>query len=264
MHTESGKDKSERLADDALPERPIVKHEIKRVGAKTAETEGANNTIQSCTPSHGMEWLKIIINVLLGVIALCIYNCQLTEMRNANTFAGNTANSASDSVKQAREASHLEQRGWVSTIQAPNSDLPNIGVKWAIRIPIKNTGKTFARNVGADCQLQLVKAGNKIDFKLAEDPGSGPPLTNLLLSPDGQYTFTYLTSDPLDDKRLELIKSRDKGQAVLFGYITYYDIFDCAHWTIFCFKFDSEHSVWEISSEHNDADNDRCNETPTK
>jgi hypothetical protein len=197
---------------------------------------------------HHRVQLVIAIGGLLGLVLLSL---QWREMQKSTR-------AATDAISLTRETEHLDQRAWVSTIQVPNSDVLATGVKWATRIPIKNTGKTFARKVGMDCQLQLVKAGNKVNFKMPKDPTAGAPLTDLLLSPGGEYTFTYLTLDPVDERRMAVIKSPEKGHAVLYGYITYYDIFDCVHWTIFCFKFDGEHSVWEICNEHNDADNDRC------
>jgi hypothetical protein len=190
-----------------------------------------------------------------GVLGIVIYAFQLYYMKQS-TDAATRAN------KTALEMAHLDQRSWVSTLQQPNSEPPQVGAKFVIRIPIRNTGKTFARRVAMDCQLQIVKAGKKIDFEMPKKPGAGPPLNNLLLSPSGEYTFTFTTAEPLSDKEVEQFKSLEVGQAVLYGYITYYDIFDCVHWTVFCFKLLPEHWNWEISNEHNAADNDRCDETP--
>jgi hypothetical protein len=124
-----------------------------------------------------------------------------------------------------------------------------------VEIPIKNTGKTFARKMGLDATVFIIGADGRPNFT-TRDPRSDPPVKDLLLSPNGEYAFAFHTKGPISHEEIERIKSG--GNAILHGYITYYDIFDCVHWTIFCFWLDPEDWKWKVYQEHNDADNDRC------
>jgi hypothetical protein len=88
-----------------------------------------------------------------------------------------------------------------------------------------------------------------------------PPIAtvkNLLLAPDGEYLYSYWSDSPFTDEHQATIDSPEH-QVVIFGYIAYLDIFDCPHWTTFCYYFISERGgVWATCEQHNDADNDRC------
>jgi hypothetical protein len=257
MDKESSQDKSERPADETFPHRPIVE----QIEAKTATHEGANKTDNTCKRSKAMEWLKIVINVVLGGIALTIYKCQLTEMRNANIFAGNAAAAANDSVKQAREASHLEQRAWVAPFGVPKSAKPEDGNAFKIDIPIINTGKSFAREVGLSVDFELWDTGPRPNFT---PKGQTEPVTGLLLAPGGTYTGIWRSDQTWrDGDAFDKINGKS-ARAVLFGTLTYYDIFDCVHWTTYCFILRSEDWTWEIYKEHNQADNDKCDEVTMK
>ena len=52
----------------------------------------------------------------------------------------------------------------------------------------------------------------------------------------------------------------ENGEYVVtvFGRIKYEDIFGCAHWTTFCFRYAKENSWYAYSDYYNEADDNRC------
>src|ERR1700730_13876810 len=89
----------------------------------------------------------IAIGGLLGLVVLSLQWC---EMRKSTDAATKAAIAARDGITRAEATAHLDQRAWVSTVQTPISGRPQVGSKFSIRIPVKNNGKTFARNLAMD------------------------------------------------------------------------------------------------------------------
>jgi hypothetical protein len=217
------------------------------------------------------EILQIIFAALIlttAIIAACVYGCQLSEMQKATiaaTKAADAAKESSDTAKRsiefARETAHLDQRAWVSIFHGPLSEPPKVGQKFRVSVPIKNTGKTFARKVTVDGGVHIVRADAKPNF--AAKAAGNQPVTGLLLAPNGEYTLIVDPADPWSDDQNKAITS-GQYQAFVWGCITYYDVFDCVHWTIYCCTLNPDNWGWDIYSQHNDADNDKCEEAKTK
>jgi len=75
------------------------------------------------------------------------------------------------------------------------------------------------------------------------------------LPPNGDYTIDAESEAP-DQIGVNKIKSGEY-RVFIFGEITYKDIFDCSHWTNFCYvlKTNGTFEIWEA---HNDADVNHC------
>jgi hypothetical protein len=270
MNTHTSPDDSKHDAETPPSVAPVVEARVDSEGGEAATHPSGEESKPRPRSTHADLWQVAIQGaVLLGALwALSIYKGQLVEMREANRLmkastdaATDAANSVKDSVKQAREASQLEQRAWVAT-SGIATGAPQEGVKFVVKIPVKNTGKTFARKVAMNANFQFVPAGRAPEF--ASDD-SETLISNLLLSPDGTYELTLFTKEPWSEKEMVRIKPAPGDEIashflVIHGYITYYDIFGCDHWTVFCFKLVPEGWTWQICGQHNDADNGRCGE----
>ncbi len=255
MNSESSEADKKSKANNGTAKVPPIPSNTSPIADAPANNAEGNATNQTgYQRRHNRVQLRVqLAAVFVGVIVAFIYACQLNEMRKSTQ-------AATDAVKLARDSSHLDQRAWVATLQVPTSSIPKEGEIFHAETPIKNTGRTFARKVDLDTFIFIVNPGGQPDFNV-RNPSSDPPIKDMLLSPNGEYGIKFKTKEPLSREETENIKA---GGGILYGYITYYDIFDCVHWTIFCFWLDPEDWKWKIYKEHNDADNDRCEETIAK
>lgn len=188
---------------------------------------------------------------LFGLLVLSLQWCEMRKSTNASTKA---AKAAEDSVTKSTENAHLDQRAWVSA-KITKVGLPTEGKEFVVEVDIKNTGRTFARKVNINGEFKI----GPIDADPPFTYDDNEAVKNILLAPNGDYTFTLTTKQPWDSMRDNKVKF-GPNKMLLHGYVTYYDIFDCVHWTIFCFILDPKKGEWPVYSKHNEADNDRCND----
>lgn len=162
---------------------------------------------------------------------------------------------------------HLDQRAWVAVSEI--SGKPESGKPYKISVMVKNTGKTFAKRftgVAGFRAKQLSDPGP--DF--AKDERENRDLTRIgLIPPNGVFTFdvNVKNGENLTDTDFETVTAPTMVPLV-YGKITYWDIFGCEHWTTFCFRTYKD-GRFETYSAHNDADNncgppetDSSNRTP--
>jgi hypothetical protein len=198
------------------------------------------------------ETLQIILTAFIlfaAIVAACIYGCQLSEMQKATLAATKAANAAQESITLTRQMGHLDQRAWVATTSATGK--PEEGKTMPIAVTMRNTGKTFAKNVAiAGCVRHVAKdAEPDFDREIA----SVVPKSVGVMPPNGDYFSEGPTTTVVTKEHFENIKE-GRLTIFVFGKITYDDIFKCPHWTLFCYRMNPVNWVWEIYKSHNDTD----------
>lgn len=162
------------------------------------------------------------------------------------------AKAATASVQQARESAHIDQRSWIGAVAIDGTPSPNSRFK--IDVTLKNTGKTFAKNVTVKSAILRSKNWKIPDFdallKPIEPKGQG------ILAPDGEFHSVMTTPDNITEQELLDIEVGDVT-LYIFGQTTYEDVFFCKHWTHFCFVLAGDREAgWKHNAyqSYNEAD----------
>jgi hypothetical protein len=232
----------------------------------TAESEHDEHTafekLRNCMPCDISVLLPLLFSgmlvisafLTLGVICIqvWIYNCQLKEMQKSTKAATKAAKAADDSVILARENSHLDQRAWVF-IQPITSDKPEEGKKFRFHVTVKNSGKTFAKNVNVSAMSDLVEKSSEplVTYMTTAIERHIPE--NLLLSPNGEGSswFESPNVQPFTQEQVAQIESGDKTLFIV-GKISYLDIFNCQHWTTFCQYYVPGNAAFAVYKKYNE------------
>lgn len=180
------------------------------------------------------KWIMVVNGILAGaaIFGGFIYHSQLVQMQSATDATTRAAKAAEDSITKSEASAHLDQRAWVA---ATNIDgIPKEGSEFEIKVMAKNTGKTFAKQF----TMYVGLAKNlKPDFTLKPtDEGS-----IAILAPNSEYTATRLVPNDFGEEHRKLTKddvedfTSGRAELYVFGKMSYNDVFDCPHWTTFCF-----------------------------
>jgi hypothetical protein len=187
-----------------------------------------------------------------------IGNRQVEEMRKSADAATKAAKAAEASITFAEENAHLDQRAWVAFINV--SGTPVVDSSLSVAVKVKNSGKTFAKNLRMYVYFQETKEGGKPDFSEDETSHSGGSV--FLLAPNGEYesktdVFSGITeTGKVTQGQIDDWKTGKKNFFVC-AKLTYDDIFGCSHWTTLC-NYLSRDLQYRAYREHNDADDNRC------
>jgi hypothetical protein len=204
----------------------------------------------ACTEQAKREQWRFRIEAaatIIGVIVAVIYGCQLYEMRKATKIA------AENYLLQTK-ALHIDQRAWVAPDIFDGS--PKLNEKYIVRVVLKNTGKTFAYDCRTVIDVRTKKAVEPDpDFERLlqqkrETPGG-------LLAPN-QIRPCPILMDPgktVSQDVLDMMNNQD-WIVLVFGKITYRDVFGCSHWTTFCTRVHKD--GFEAHDAYNDADRNVC------
>jgi hypothetical protein len=184
-----------------------------------------------------------------GLAGLCVLSLQWCEMRKST-------DAATQAIQLAKESSHLDQRAWVAHMEIQGTI--EYGKEFEAVVRIKNTGKTFAKNLTFTIAHEALAQGQTPDFTEDIESVSDQHKSVILLAPGGE------TGLPIENKahrsltREELNAFTD-GTATIFvhGKIVYDDVFNCRHWTKFCFYL-LPNLKFRTYNKHNDADNNEC------
>jgi hypothetical protein len=146
---------------------------------------------------------------------------------------------AQNSLQATLDSLHTQQRAWLS-IEAPGRGLvPHAGSIFRVSFPFTNTGFTPAKN------LQIFFDGGF--FPEGIEPTyehDGQPQAEGNLSPHGTSYFRY------NGERCGPMKIPEHRMFVLYGAITYEDVFRQKHWCTYCFFVKGEE--YEYCPKHND------------
>ena len=158
--------------------------------------------------------------------------------------------------KEMQRSTRLDQRAWVGIVGI-DATPPSLNQPFAVTVQAKNTGKTPAKKVRSSVYFQDLNAGEMPDF--SRDGFSYPSGARsvTLVPPNAPYVTRTDIFDAITQAQLDDWKSRKKIFWVA-GKIFYEDIFDCKHWTTFCFYLHPSLQGYSSHEEHNDADNNQC------
>jgi hypothetical protein len=130
----------------------------------------------------------------------------------------------------------IEQRAWIKIEHVATHFEENRPL--IADLTIKNIGKTPAKRVDANFVIKIVKRDDAPDLKLV---GSIFVAFSGLLNPDGviPVPVTRLDKenllDPLVLTKDEFVKFKSReAYIVVFGRLTYFDVYGTSHWIDFC------------------------------
>lgn len=231
--TESGHEKqqaSERVSTNSdLLEQVTV---LLKKQNESAERQRQNDRDKSASD----WWLVIFTGALTfaGVVQLVAMFKQAGYMRRglhvsikAAKSARFSAKAAKNSVNQARENAHLDQRAWIATTA---SVVRTTTGPFMAEIIIRNTGKTYAKQCFASSQIAvksvtaadpdfdtLVQKAEKMELgTITPGQNINGPATNI------EHVYGQIGKSP-------------PTVVLIFGKVTYRDVFDCDHWITFCY-----------------------------
>jgi hypothetical protein len=162
-------------------------------------------------------------------------------------------------VKSADANARLDQRAWVGTVSFEGH--PEAGKPFNGRVKIRNTGKTFATDViMLTNYCGLPKGTADPDFKKviesdAQERHGGVLVPNADVGTD----VKVLDGNILTAEDVKRIDNGDYA-IILFGRVSYKDIFNCQHWTTFCFRYEKgdPQPFWYAYGSYNKADKNTC------
>jgi hypothetical protein len=208
-----------------------------------------------------VELLSFLTAVALGLvtgITLIVFNRQLTEMKQQTKTLGEQArqtaqdsaaqidlsqkqlNTAQNSVAAIQRQMRQDQRAWIEIID--DGIATTLSEPISTKITFTNIGKTPARHVDARFVATLFK--NNVPLNFANKKAIIQEVFTGILWPDKPHTldvwstkFMGVGEQPQD----LVIESGDFGNlqddliyAVLYGQVSYLDIFGVSHKTDFC------------------------------
>jgi hypothetical protein len=161
-------------------------------------------------------------------------------LKKSQEIADASSKLSERSLTSTIEASKLDERAWVSAELA--TGFPTNDGSYTIQFPIKNTGKTAATNITVYFLGRFFKPGEKLTYQFG-----GNPIPSGYLAPNSPRAFIY---------HGEAVGGIDvaahKGETfVVYGAITYDDVFSAKHWVTYCFMAQKADS-YAYCYEHND------------
>lgn len=190
---------------------------------------------------------------IIGIIALCIYNGQLKEMRKstkAATIAANAAASAADTAKKTLDSSSesfmTEQRAYVYPTNEAMSTLSKTGKvfceipglkdsqnRLCVDVHYTDGGKT--PSVGDRTSRFAIVASDAEARKIITRMKVPKYIQNGSILAQGTDAWATAVTDPLTDKQIAGLATNTQA-LYIYGVIQYTDIFQRYHETGFCAK----------------------------
>lgn len=172
---------------------------------------------------------------------------QADKMDSARTSADKDASDAlmasqADSQKSLQASIdnfHQDQRAWLSV--EPATGIPNDS-KFKITFPISNSGRTPAKNVLVYFTGRILKPGDNFAYTFF-----GAPMPMGYVTP-GHNTSLFEFNGDQSVARAD-VKGPGEGY-IVYGAITYQDVFGEKHWLTYCF-FNKEGESYVYCPNHN-------------
>jgi hypothetical protein len=131
-----------------------------------------------------------------------------------------------------RTSMRIDQRAWVGFGEIKSFTIED-GVPFEIKIPLKNTGKSFAINLGAGLISKLDDTDKRPDGDFALAKWMGDRVVVLLPEQSQEMNNAAFGGLPIGTR--ERLKSQNQTIWV-FGKVLYTDMFGIDHWTRYCYK----------------------------
>lgn len=222
---------------------------------------------------HWLEKLNIAGQmglVIVGIVAACIYGCQLSVMRGQLAEIvkqypeiQKSAQAAQDSVTNADANFRRDQRAWIGFSFVPGNITFTVGKSFLVPTMLINSGKTPAKNVEGNIVVGVFKRGRPLDFSYT--PGHAIyRVAAGTIFPGGSINESFegiehgtgranaiIITKPLAD---DILNSR--SLVIVHGRITYRDIFGGEHWTTYCRVASNPSLIPEDCTHYNSTDDE--------
>lgn len=177
---------------------------------------------------------------VLNIITICIagfalyQTCQQTKTAEESAVAAKaSANAAYKSIEVSEKAFRVSHRAYVFADSI--GQIIKNGKKY-IAVYIGNSGQTPAYNVEIDFRISVQDSICPDSLEFPQKPKSKP--SKAYIPSHSFYRVTHPMGDSLIQNHSEAIKSGTKF-LLLYGKITYNDIFDSLHTSTFSSYYDS-------------------------
>lgn len=157
--------------------------------------------------------------------------------------------------RQMDKTMRLDERAWVAPDQVLG--IAEINKAYNVMVVMKNSGKTFARRVEIAAGAEVLPRGQKPKLERLTEPGPANRSKGII-PPNSTFHVEFIINPNITLEELTKYRSGDKVPYV-YGRVSYQDIFNCDHWTTFCFVYDGISGYTPCEAEHsNDADEGAC------
>ena len=237
-------------------------YEPKPIAEQSNRQRHSYRTVGTLPIQIRRDWLVIVISIItLAVIGEYteFSKRQWIATEKSAKAAKDAAQAARDSVDQAQAAAHLDQRAWVSVVGIEG--VPELDKSWTIGMRARNTGRTFAKDFHMSVIGDPMPKGTVPDFSAEEAKVSKTISSTGVLSPNGDFVATINAEKPgrtFSQIDKDAITNGDIKE-FSFGRLWYKDVFNCPHWTTYCFQLGTD-LKWSSCKEYNSADDDTCQE----
>lgn len=212
------------------------------------------------------QWWQFIVAAVLvpfGIYAaIWVYPDQLDDMRKSTDAATKAARAAEAGVEQAREASYIDQRPWVTIKHVILSKAPGVYEPAIVKFTVENGGPTPALDVRGAASVYIGQGPSEYDSSTVTKKAVAT-----VLGPNGDMSEVQIQmTDPAKSQDdIEQVKWKKKALYVA-GVIVYCDVFHQKHVTKFCSLLDgptianegAHFHVCEIGNRVDDEERQSC------
>lgn len=149
----------------------------------------------------------------------------------------------------------LDQRAWVA-VTSITSNSPQIGQQFGAKIVVKNTGKTFARNLRVSCFSRLAPKEKTMNFSqiVEQEEALAKNRSVGVLAPDAVYGSGVSGEGTITQESFDRFRA---GEILyIFGRVSYEDVFHRPHWTTYCSYITHGEPGSAVFEQYNDIDDD--------
>jgi len=198
------------------------------------QNEAAERQRQKDREKSSSDWWIVYFTgalTFVGIVQLIAMFRQASYMREglaetkvAADAAKKSAKAAEDSVVLAGQNMHLDQRAWV----APNEVIIKRESNQSLTatILLKNTGKTFAKRCFVSSNF-TVKALTDADPDFDTLMQKADKINLGIIAPSQEVPYTMNAT--FEGNVPNVVR-------LIFGKVTYTDVFNYPHWTNFCYR----------------------------
>jgi len=175
--------------------------------------------------------------VIATILILLIYRSQLDQMRKSTDAAKQASRLAKRNIQKVENNARLDQRAWVGVSAIKGN--PEVGKAFKVTITIMNTGRTFAKNVDMVARGQPVTVWESPEFAgvigMAAHSRNPEAIGHVLLAPNATTDQALKGGEDslVSDTELQDFQNGNV-RFIIYGQITYVDIFERSHWLTFC------------------------------
>jgi hypothetical protein len=273
------------IAQSPPPPTPTIQAQNQQEFSASKQNDGADNPRPPITPAaphkaaketdneNGQRSTNSRIDFLAWVVAAAAVAQFIAMMvqsyymrrglkltRNAAISAKYSARSAKKAVELAQQNFTLEHRAWIGPDRVV-AEAIILGHRYTPEVMLKNSGQTYAKHVRVACNWnqfeKTVDDEYTFDFEDIDKALLNPRGGDALLPPNAEYRVIIKAFDGgmVEHDIIGPIAS-EQVRLFVYGKVSYIDIFDCAHWTKFCFRLQpgGNRSVFVPYRRHNEMD----------